>query len=156
MAIGVGTGFCEEILYRGIVQNLMYDAFGRTSKKNVVVSIVISAIMFGCIHLFNYTATGWISLIQCLHAIGLGLFFGSIYARCNNIWAVIFLHGFWDVCGAVKSGFFGIGNIIESVQGSSELYAIGITIGIILLGLYVIWSLYLLRKEKEPEYIDKN
>ena len=93
-------------------------------------------------------------VVQLLSTIGLGLLLGTIYVRCKNIWVVVFLHGFWDVCGLIKSGFFGIDNIYGTAENAALIDSF--IKGISFLAMYAAWSLFLLRKKKEIEYINNN
>ena len=154
VAICLGTGFCEETLYRGVIQNLMYDTFERKTRKGVMLSVIITALMFGAMHLGNFTDTGWSSVAQFFSTIGMGLVLGAIYARCKSMWSVIFIHGFWDMCLMTDSGLFGIGKALEGANNSKEL-ATQFTSGIFVLIVMILVFLFLLRKKKENEYIEK-
>lgn len=157
LAILIGTGFTEEVLFRGIVLNNLFKAFGRKSKKNVVISIIISSILFGLVHITNgFTDSDFsTSFYQALQVIGMGLVYGAIYARCKSIYSVMLIHGFWDICGSVKSGFFGIQTMLVAVDTSQGK---GIIVVLFFYIIYIPIFLFLMRKRKMNEYLedDKN
>ena len=148
IAIIIGTGLTEEILCRGIVQNIMFDAFGRNSKKQVLVSIIISSILFGTAHFVNYFNTDASFegvLTQVIVASLIGLYFGAIYARSHSIWAVALLHGLFDFGQMIDDGFFGMSSVSETISSYhlSQIMAPAI--------IYIALTLFLLRKSKIKE-----
>lgn len=148
ISVIVGTGFTEEVLCRGIIQNLMYDAFGHNTKKGIVISIVITSILFGSAHFINYfnTNAGFEGVLtQVIVASLIGLYFGAIYARCHSIWTVAFLHGMFDFVQMIGEGFWGIGDVSQTIDSYKLTQIIAPII------LYGFLFLFLLRKSKIKE-----
>ena len=148
ISIIIGTGFTEEVLCRGIVQNLMFDTFGRKTKKGIMTSIIISSLLFGSAHFVNYFTTGSSFegvLTQVIVATLIGLYFGAIYARCDSIWALAFIHGMFDFVQMIGEGFWGIGNSMEVINS----YHLSQVIAPLL--LYGFLFLFLLRRSKIKE-----
>lgn len=81
-AITIGPVF-EEIIFRGIILK------GLLTRYSVKVSILLSSLMFGLIHLKPEQIWG---------AILLGLFFGFIYFKTKSVGTVILLHSFANIC----------------------------------------------------------
>jgi membrane protease YdiL (CAAX protease family) len=137
-----GTGFTEELLNRGIIQNTMYDAFNKNTYKGIFISILFTSICFGLSHYLNLFTTNMSFIdvtIQVIGALGVGMLFGAIYARCNNLWSVIFIHGFWDLSILAKNGFFGgKGPMFNSTNSGIQLYDLILPIVEILLALIII------------------
>ena len=151
VGVVIGTGFTEELLCRGIVQNLMYDAFGKKTKKGIYLSIICSSVLFGAAHFVNYftvraSFTG--VLTQVIVATVIGLYFGAIYSRCNSIWSVALIHGLFDFVQMIQEGFWGIGDISSTIS-SYKLTQIAFPVA-----LYVFLFLFLLRKKKIKECLD--
>lgn len=77
----------EELLFRGLV-------FNSIRQKSIVWAHVISAFLFGLLHVYSYILAGdmteWIKLIPYM-AVGLALSFA--YEKRQNIIAPIILHG---------------------------------------------------------------
>ena len=87
----------EEFFFRGFVQEEIVNAYGST-RKQVIISIVISGIIFGVVHLSNALGNQGIitTVMQVFQASSLGILIGSIYYVTKNIWSVVFLHSFYD------------------------------------------------------------
>lgn len=90
----------EEIVYRGYLQKLMGDLFGK-NMLGVVLTIAISSLMFGMAHL----AQGLIGVIvTTIDAV----FFSLLKRKFdNNLWATILAHGFYNSIGFVVFYFTG-------------------------------------------------
>jgi membrane protease YdiL (CAAX protease family) len=85
----------EEILIRGIIFRIMEERLGS------YVSLLISAIIFGALHLLNPNST----LISGLSVgIEAGLLLGSAYIYTRNLWFPIAIHFAWNF---MQSGIFG-------------------------------------------------
>lgn len=91
------VGLFEEFLFRGLIQNELTEGFGN-NKKQVIISIIIASLIFGIGHISNvlYGQALFETIIQVLQTCAIGLTLGLIYYRGKNIWAVAFLHGFYD------------------------------------------------------------
>ena len=93
----ITVGMAEEFFFRGFIQEEIVNAYGKT-RKQVIISIIISGIIFGVVHLSNALVNQGIitTLMQVLQASCLGILIGSIYYITKNIWSVVFLHSFYD------------------------------------------------------------
>ncbi len=92
-------GTYEELLLRGVILNTMIGKYG-TTKKGVYKAVIFSALLFGAAHMLNLLKTPNMPvtiLIQVVYASFFGVYFGAIYLRSKNIWAVIFLHSILDL-----------------------------------------------------------
>ena len=100
LAVLVSAGICEELMFRGIILNALRDRFGRDTFKGTLLAIIISGVMFGCMHFINLTAgVPFLSVLaQVVNVTGMGLFMGAVYCRCGNIKACMLLHFFLDIC----------------------------------------------------------
>ena len=90
-------GLFEESLCRGWLLNSFLDKLGK-NRKGVLLSIVLSGFLFGCLHLTNILAgqSFFLTLIQVAQTFMIGMVLGIIYFRTKNIWSVAFLHAFYD------------------------------------------------------------
>ena len=91
-------GVYEEFLCRGWLFNEFIERFGHT-KKQVALSIILSALIFGGIHFINLFSTSQgliITIAQIVQATASGMFLASLYYKNRNIWSVIILHAFYD------------------------------------------------------------
>ncbi len=148
ISIIIGTGFTEEVLCRGIIQNLMYDTFGKKTKKGIYLSIIFTSVLFGLAHFANYfntTAKFEGVLTQVIVATLIGLYLGAIYARCGSIWALALLHGLFDFVQMVGEAFWGSSTIVQTIDGYHLTQVIAPFF------LYTFLFLFLLRKKKIKE-----
>ena len=99
------VGIFEELLCRAWLENEFIERFGST-KKGVLLSILLSSFVFGAMHITNllYTPQGLFETItQVLQAMASGFLFGAIYYKTKNIWSSAFLHGFFDFSLMISS-----------------------------------------------------
>ena len=90
-------GIAEEFLCRGWIQNEFIERFSG-SYKETLLSILLSSLIFGTMHITNIEIgqTLFETLMQIMQATSLGFILGAVYFRTKNIWAVVFLHAFYD------------------------------------------------------------
>jgi membrane protease YdiL (CAAX protease family) len=98
----------EELIYRGIVQGLLRDAYG------VVPGVVFATLLFGSSHIFALLSSdgGQISAVALV--VVLGLVLATIYEHTENLAVPIVIHGIFNAVqfvlgylaatGAVPSG----------------------------------------------------
>lgn len=97
----MSVGLFEEIVFRGLLFGVFKKYFG-DSKKGIYASVLLSALMFGCIHLENllvYPDLVISTIAQVISAFFVGVLFAVIYYRTENLLACIILHGVFDFCG---------------------------------------------------------
>lgn len=80
VAIGLMAPIAEEIVFRGAIQHTLQAALG---KRYHWIAIVISALIFGFIHL---------NLVQGVHAFVIGLLLGWMYYRTGSILPGLVFH----------------------------------------------------------------
>ena len=114
-------GWAEEIVFRGVILNLLLERFSN-SRGGIIVATVISSVMFGALHLNNYFAGVKLesALVQAVQAMALGLVFAAVYVRTGNIWIGIIMHAAVDFAGLMSSGIFGIGTEIDGINNISN------------------------------------
>ena len=137
------VGITEELAFRGIVQNKIYECFDMKTRKGVYLAVIVSGIIFGSVHITNCLSgvSFRAALMQAIAVSGVGVYFSAIYYRSNNIYTLIFLHALNDIQSMASSGIWGIGNIATVIEGYG-LYAIG---GF---AIYFALGMFLLRKSK--------
>ncbi|MET7424237.1 CPBP family intramembrane glutamic endopeptidase [Dactylosporangium sp. NPDC005555] len=85
----------EELLFRGVLFRLLLERFGAP------VALVVSAVLFGGLHLFNPGATLWGATAIAVEA---GLMLGSAFLVTRSLWLPIGLHFGWNFA---EAGLFG-------------------------------------------------
>ncbi len=116
------VGVSEEIVHRGVILNQLSAAFGNDTMKGRLISVFTGGTIFGAIHLFNILSgvDPLSALFQALGAAGMGWLLGALYLRCRNISGMALIHGLFDLCGLVKSGFFDADETVESTISSAS------------------------------------
>lgn len=103
----------EEILIRGIIFRIMEEKLGS------YISLLMSAIIFGALHLANPNSTLLSGLCVGIEA---GLLLGSAYIFSRNLWFPIAIHFSWNF---MQSGIFGA--ITSGNEKTSSLLTTKIT-----------------------------
>ncbi|MQS98032.1 CPBP family intramembrane glutamic endopeptidase [Companilactobacillus halodurans] len=88
------VGLAEEFIFRGILVKL----FLKVLNGDALGSVVGSGIIFGLIHFMNLRSLpfGYVSA-QVIFAAAIGIIFGAIYIKTNNLLIVILLHALRDM-----------------------------------------------------------
>lgn len=148
----ISIGLYEEFLCRGWLLNEFLEKYGST-RKQVITSIFISAMIFGLMHISNIWIGGQTvtqTVMQIIQATSVGVLFGAVYYRSKNIWSVIFLHGFYDF--AIMLGSV---NTLKDCHVISEtLTAVSVVGTITFSAVYLLSSAILLRKSKINHMIE--
>ena len=152
----IGTGFFEEVFFRGLVLKLLLVAFG-DSKKGMLKAALISSVIFGAVHITNaiFGAGLLPTISQFIYATAIGIFYAALYLRTRNLWVPILLHALINF----STQIFGA---IVSHEGFTELRAIVTepSIAVFIISTlvmtvpFLIAGLVLLRKVKPDEKTD--
>jgi membrane protease YdiL (CAAX protease family) len=78
------TGLLEEMIFRGLIQQVAEDGLGRWG-------VLYVAVLFAVLHI------GYQSLLDVLFVFGVGLFFGWAVKRTGSLIGVTLSHGFTNV-----------------------------------------------------------
>ncbi len=155
------VGVCEEVVFRGIVYRLTSD------KWNVAVGLIVSALLFGFLHIFNDGATVWSSLAIALNS---GWFMGIAYSYHQTIWVPIGMHWGWNylqgnIFGCSVSGDATVQNPLFTPSISGPDILTGGTFGpeasiitfVIGIGISIVYTMLYIKKKKkfgaEPEML---
>jgi uncharacterized protein len=90
------AGVTEEIFFRGIIFRITEKSLGTW------LALVISALLFGAIHLLNKNANLFAGLAIVLEA---GIFLAAAYVWSRSLWFVMGAHFAWNF---VEGGIFGV------------------------------------------------
>lgn len=132
----IGVAIIEELYVRGLLLNLI-EKLCCKNENNTNIAIILSSVIFGLGHIFGVQGQPILIIItKVVWTVAMGLYFGAIYKKSNNLWLPIILHFIIDVC-ALPYCFTSV-----STYPDISLYIILPTY--ILLGMY---SLYVMKKE---------
>ena len=133
----IGVAIVEELYVRGLLLNLI-EKLCCKRKNNTIIAIILSSVIFGLGHIFGVLGQPILIIItKVIWTIAMGMYFGTIYKKTNNLWLPIILHFIIDVC-ALPYCFTSI-----TTYPNISLYIILPTY--ILLGIY---SLYIMREKR--------
>jgi len=90
------SGVVEEILFRGILFRIAEQVLGTW------LALLISALLFGLLHLFNPNAT-WVAAIAI--ALEAGILLAAAYVLTRRLWLAIGVHFAWNF---TQGGIFGV------------------------------------------------
>lgn len=88
----VMAGFCEEVIFRGIILNSF------RSEKSYILSMIISSIGFSIVHIATVVMGNSLldALITVFYSSLLGFAFVGLAINMKNIWPLIIFHSFWN------------------------------------------------------------
>lgn len=146
----LAVGGAEELFFRGMISNLLFQCFGK-SKKGIWFSVVLSGVLFGCMHFMNLSSGIPFNsvLVQVILAGIVGMVLTAIYYRTRNIAVVIFLHAFSDFASLLGTGIYQNGDLVSEIG----TYSFANLIAII---PYIIVLLVILRRSKMEEILENN
>lgn len=133
----IGVAIVEELYVRGLLLNLI-EKICYKKRNNTIIAIISSSVIFGLGHIFGVLGQPILIIItKVVWTIAMGLYFGAIYKKTNNLWLPIILHFIINIC-ALPYCFTTI-----TIYPNISLYIILPTY--ILLGIY---SLYIIKRKK--------
>ncbi len=151
--LAITIGMAEEFFFRGFIQGEIVDAYGK-SRKQVIISVVVSGVIFGLVHITNALSGQDIitTLMQVLQASSLGILLGSIYFITKNIWTVVFLHAFYDFA-IMLSEVNSYKDCINSTDISMIMLIFTLVVSLIYVVIYLVGAYLNLQKRHVNEYI---
>lgn len=117
IGISIVSGVTEEIMLRGLFFRIIENWLGSW------IALILSAALFGALHLGNPNAT---LLIVGALAIDAGVMLAAIYMVTRRLWAAMGLHAAWNftqggVFGIAVSGFDVRGLLVPRITGPELL-----------------------------------
>jgi uncharacterized protein len=144
LIMSIQAGIVEEILSRGIIFRIAEEGVGTWW------SILISALFFGFMHIWNPNATVFSSVSIALTA---GVILALLYVITRQLWIPIGLHIGWNftlggIYGAPVSGGEPAGILVSEFSGSEWLTggAFGPEASVITVGVFLVFGAFLIRK----------
>ena len=144
----------EEIFFRGILFRMI------NRRWNIWAALVISALIFGGLHIFNDNATLWSSIAIAIEA---GSLLGAAYAYSKNIWLPIGIHWIWtytqgNILGFPVSGEDNVTSIITpEISGPQWLTggSFGAEASVISAVIGLLISLWFIRKTIQQRHCEQ-
>ncbi len=112
--IGIADGFCEELVFRGIIFRYMKKTLG------VWAAVIIPAILFSLAHIKNMETFNVTDLvILTLAGSSVAIMFSLIALKTGSIYPGAFAHALWNIL--IIGGLFGIGDIVNGAKNDSYI-----------------------------------
>lgn len=94
----VGVAIVEELYVRGLLLNLIEKMLAK-NKANTLISVILSSVIFGVGHIFGTLNQPVLVIVgKVVWTIGMGMFFGMVYKKTDNLWLPIIIHFLINVC----------------------------------------------------------
>ena len=145
LAMAIAAGFYEETIFRGVTVPIGMRYF--KSEKRVGILVLISALVFGLMHIGNIAngASIQMGIAQGIATTFAGIFFIAVYLRTGNLLIPIFMHGIFDYMCFTVDPTLENGIMANDIAASALVFAVLVDV------IAGIWGLYLLRPAKRAE-----
>ena len=128
-----GVAFVEELYVRGLLLNFVEKLFDSRNNKTTI-AVITSSVIFGLGHIFGVLGQPIIVIVtKVIWTIAMGLYFGVIYKKTENLWLPIILHFIIDICA--------LPYCFSTMQGYSDISLYIIAPTYILLGVYSLYAM---------------
>lgn len=78
--------------------NLIEKVFEKNSNRTQI-AIIISSVIFGLGHIFGTLRQPILGIAaKVIWTVAMGLYFGAIYKKTNDLWLPIIIHFIIDIC----------------------------------------------------------
>lgn len=151
------VGYCEETLYRGLLQNALHRYLGERSLSSVRIAVFIAGTLFGVSHLLNALHPGIgfaTAAVQSVGAAAMGWCMCAVYYRTGKcLWFLIALHALNDAVLMIEQGILAGASEAEVLVGSTGTGLVRVVVPVLFYGLI---ALFLLRRKKLEPLIQDN
>lgn len=143
LTLAIVSGVTEELLFRGILFRIVEESLGTW------ISLLISALFFGLIHMGNPNATLFSAIAIALEA---GIMLAAVYMMTRRLWMAIGIHFAWnflqggiynvavsgiDTSGLLKSTMAGP-SLLTGGEFGAEASIMAVAVCLVA-GLYFLW-----------------
>lgn len=137
----IGVGIIEELYIRALLLNII-ERLSYKTKYATLFAIIISSALFGLGHIFGMVGQNALTIVcRIVWTISLGIIFGIVYKKSNNIWLAVIAHILVDFCSVA---FCFISPAIFTVPT-----VISVAVLYLAIALFLLWKYYLLKPKKE-------
>jgi len=148
------TGFCEEVLLRGLIQNAFHNIFGEDNTLHVFLGVICGSLCFGIMHIGNVLKPEVSlseALVQVMFTFCFGILFATVYFRTGkNLWIVVLCHAIDDFFAFIAAGRLSGLNAGQTLSSASSS-VLSSKVPLQILGIFCFFSaisLFLLRPKK--------
>jgi len=124
----IGVAIIEELYVRGLLLNLIEKICVKRGNSTLI-AVVLSSVIFGLGHIFGVLNQPLLVILsKVVWTIGMGIFFGMVYKKTNNLWLPIIIHFFINVCA--------LPYCFSNINGYADLTLYIVVPAYIMLGIY--------------------
>lgn len=105
MFIGIAAGFVEEMIFRGVILNLLKE------KWNIYVAVIVPSVLFGIVHIIGADFSIGSCLLVIVAGTFVGIMFSMIAIESGSVWNSGIVHVLWNT---LNFGFLYIGEEANS------------------------------------------
>ena len=129
----IGVAIIEELYVRGLLLNLIEKVCVKR-KNSTMIAVVLSSVVFGIGHIFGVLNQSLLVIVsKIVWTIGMGIFFGMVYKKTNNLWLPIIIHFIINVCA--------LPYCFSNINGYADLTLYIVVPAYIILGIYSLMEL---------------
>lgn len=97
----MAIGFFEEMAFRSVIMLGIMEG-RRSTRKDILISILLSSAIFGLVHIVNiFISPSVMVVLQILYSALIGGMCAIVLLLTRNIWACVMLHGLFNFFGAL-------------------------------------------------------
>lgn len=134
----ISIGFAEELSIRGFLQSHLINRLKKT-KKNSILSVFVSALFFGLIHLIKFDKGIYGELSQVGFATFIGVMFGVLLVITKRIYPLIIIHAIIDFVAKLDATGLPIKEkISESMSVENAVFITLLTLPCLLYAIFLI------------------
>lgn len=145
------AGVGEETLFRFALLGVLFDALHNV-RQRLPIALVISAVLFGLMHLSNILLAGQsvpLTIYQALNTTLVGLFLAVTYVYTGQLWLVMLMHFTSDWIGFVTSDS---SSIVGSLTSNDWLSLLLVAVVVIVL---TVWMMFGQRRNVMERHVDR-
>ena len=137
----ISVGIIEELYIRALLLNIV-ERLAYKTKYSTLIAIIISSVLFGLGHIFGMIGQNVLTIIcRIIWTISLGIIFGVVYKKSNNLWLAIIAHILVDFCSVAFCFVSPATFTIPTVISIAVLY--------LAIALFLLWKYFLHKPKKE-------
>ncbi len=111
----LSVGIFEELCFRGLFFPIIAE-WGRKKNRGAFFSVIISSLVFGCVHLVNiFTASPFYVLLQVGYSFLIGGMCTAVLLYSKNVFIAALIHGIYNFSGELIFRIGG-GNTVTPLQ----------------------------------------
>ncbi len=131
--------FCEEIIFRGVVQNGLRREFGK------IFAIFISALLFALVHQ---------NITQFIYPFIMGVVFSVVVECTGNLFYAMIMHLFNNITSLTIQYLLNIGALTLPTEITAVYVVVALVLALVTAGLFLLFYFFYLRKIKKEEEVE--